>query len=275
MYCKHCCSENMSRTIVLALVITSIVKHTTAFMNIWGSGLLGSKTSATTGSSSVDSFIGELDYDDTLNDATKERTNFLNKMLESKVEVDVVELLKTKNRNDLTLRNPGLWESMQPVASGDWRVIYAPHMTTIANLVGGGNLEVQYLLNEDGTLASHAKFSEFFWIPNNAKIYLSVSGTFGSVDEQNCKVQWDRAWFKVVNSNNMKDEPYATFEDVPDSILKNLISFIGNLMFIEAVSVFPVSFLSNELIVFDFELLGTRICAKKNALSNSKFSPTS
>ena len=268
-------NENMRQTILSVLLITIIVKHAAAFMSSWGSESFGSKKSVSSSRSSVDSFIEELDYDDTLNDASKKRTNFLNQMLESKVDVDVSELLKTKQRNDLTLRNPGLWESMQPVASGDWRVIYAPHMTTIAKLVGGGNLEVQYLLNGDGTLSSHAKFSEFFWIPNNEKLYLSVSGTFGSVDERNCKVQWDRAWFKVVDSKNAEDEPYATFEDVPDSMLKNLISFIGNLMFIEAVSIFPISFLSNELIVFDFELLGTRICARKSSLSNSKFSPIS
>ena len=38
---------------------------------------------------------------------------------------------------------------------------------------------------------------------------------------------------------------------------------MGKALFIEAFAVFPVSYLDDNLIVFDFELLGTRICARK------------
>jgi len=234
--------------------------------------------------SSVESFISALDYDDTLNIASKERTQSLNLIIDSKKEVDVTNILKStssnkqrgNNNNAVSVRNPGLWESMQPVAAGNWKVIYAPHMSTIVSLAGGGDLDVQYLLNDDGTLQSHAKFTNFPWmIPGSPKtLYLSVSGTFQSESDIACKVQWDKAWIRVIDNNDdeTKDEPHARFEDVPDSFLKNIIASVGNSFFVEAVSVFPISFLSDDLIVFDFELLGTRICAAKIKPQSKKFS---
>jgi hypothetical protein len=236
-------------------------------------GIRGSEImSVTSSSSSVDFFLDSLDHDYTLNVASKDRTQILNRVIDSKQEVDVKTLLtKQQSNNDLSVQNPGLWESMQPLAAGNWKVIYAPHMSTIAGLAGNGNLDVQYLLNNDGTLQSHAKFSNFWWIPGGPKtLYLSVSGTFGSVSEEVCKVEWDRAWVRLINNDTEENEPYESFEDVPDSISKDIISRIGNLFFIQAVSVFPISFLSNNLIVFDFELLGTRICASKIESSKPK-----
>ena len=57
--------------------------------------------------------------------------------------------------------------------------------------------------------------------------------------------------------------PYPAIDSVPDSIIKSFIRNVGRYLFVEAVAVFPVSYLDEELIVFDFELLGTRICARK------------
>ena len=52
-------------------------------------------------------------------------------------------------------------------------------------------------------------------------------------------------------------------EDVPASPVKDIINSIGKAMFVDGVAIFPVSFLDDDTIVFDFELLGTKICAKK------------
>ena len=38
---------------------------------------------------------------------------------------------------------------------------------------------------------------------------------------------------------------------------------LGRFFFVDSVSVFPVAYLDADTIVFDFELLGTRICARK------------
>lgn len=62
---------------------------------------------------------------------------------------------------------------------------------------------------------------------------------------------------------DMEDAPYKTFQEVPDSHMKRLINSIGQTFFLESVSVFPVSFLDQDMCVFEFQLLGTRICARK------------
>ena len=95
--------------------------------------------------------------------------------------------------------------------------------------------------------------------------YLSVSGTFGSVNDNVCRVDFDEAWIRTCD-DSFKVQPYESIDSVPDSISKTLIRNMGKALFIEAFAVFPVSYLDDNLIVFDFELLGTRICARKKVL---------
>ena len=79
-----------------------------------------------------------------------------------------------------------------------------------------------------------------------------------------CRVDFDEAWLRTFdNDDSFEEGPYPDITSVPDSISKTLIRKIGRALFIEPFAVFPVSYLDNELIVFDFELLGTRICARK------------
>ena len=181
-------------------------------------------------------FLDSLDHLNDLNQGSKDRTELLNNLIE----------------NGDSLSRPGSRDSFMSVAPGRWRVIYAPHMTTMSGLAGG-KFSVQYDLSKDGTIVSHAKCNFPFF-----KGFLSVSGTFDSVNDQVCRVDFDEAWVKI-NS----EEPYPSIQSVPDSMFKSLIRTLGKAAFIEAFAVFPVSFLDSELIVFDFELLGTRICARK------------
>lgn len=206
------------------------------------------------------SFLDSLDKFNSLNTATPERTKLLNQLIENKITVPAEKVLASSSeRNDngasLSIKDPGLWDSMMPVAPGNWKVIYAPHMTTMANLAGG-RLDVQYLLRQDGTTESHAT-CDFAWLPGNP-VTLSVSGTYASVSDDVCRVDFDQAWYRT-NS----ETPYASLSDVPDSLDKSVVAAIGRLLFLEQFSVFPISFLDEDLVVFDFELLGTRICARK------------
>ena len=130
--------------------------------------------------------------------------------------------------------------------------------------VGGrdGFSPVLYDLKVDGTMISHARYD----FPVVGSGWLSVSGTYASQDEQDmCRVDFDKAWIKVVNSNedDVDDQPFASLDDVPSSLAKSVIQALGQLFFIDAVSIFPVSYLDQDLIVFDFKLLGTRIVARK------------
>lgn len=171
------------------------------------------------------------------------------------------QLLNTVMDKVTSLPNPGSKESFSSVATGVWRVVYAPHMTIMASLVRG-ELSVEYDLREDGTMTSHAKYN---FPLLNLHGYLSASGTYGSVNENVSRVDFDEAWIRTFDEDSIALEqgPYSDIETVPDSISKTLIRNIGRSFFIEPFAVFPVSFLDDNLIVFDFELLGTRICARK------------
>lgn len=173
----------------------------------------------------------------------------------------------TKERTSLvaamTMANPtpkpGSTASFTPLATGTWTIVYAPHISTMGNLLFGSFNPVYYILEKDGTMTSHAKF-EFPLIGSG---WLSVSGTYSSQDEdQQCRVDFDKAWIKVIEDEKEKS-PYMELESVPSGPVKNAINQLGKLFFVDSVSVFPVSYLDQDTIVFDFELLGTRICARK------------
>jgi hypothetical protein len=200
-----------------------------------------------------DSFMVSLDCLDQLNEGTNDRTRLLQRLIDTKSEVSIDEFLSNNLTEGISIKSPAAWESMRSVAAGTWKVVYAPHMTTMASLAGGGSLDVTYALQQDGTMISHAKL-DFSWLP---PLVLSVSGTYGSVSDQVCRVDFDRAWVTLAET------PFPSYDDVPDDVMKPIISFLGKLFFIKQVSVFPVSFLDENLIIFDFELLGTRICARK------------
>lgn len=99
--------------------------------------------------------------------------------MDNKVDQDINTFLKQSSATTSTsvsIENPGQWESMLPVAPGTWNVIYAPHMTTMAKVFGGGEFRVQYIMNEDGTMVSHARLGGFPWLFGLDGVYLSVSG---------------------------------------------------------------------------------------------------
>ena len=209
-------------------------------------------------------FLKSLDTLSMLNQASRERTELLNNMISEKIVTNDLIIPSTSSKDDIiptaSLENPGLESTFSTVAPGTWKVVYAPHITTIAGLAGG-KFDVQYTLFEDGTMTSHARYN----FPVVGEGYLSVSGTYGSVDNTVSRVDFDRAWIKPLSGKNSVqiDEPYERLEDVPASSVKNIINNLGNAVFVDAFAIFPVSFLDEDTIVFDFELLGTRICAKR------------
>lgn len=83
------------------------------------------------------------------------------------------------------------------------------------------------------------------------------------MNDHSCRVDFTEAWVRPFNDDSFISGPYPDVNSVPASLWKELIRKIGNAMFIEPLAVFPISYLDSELIIFDFELLGTRICARK------------
>lgn len=221
-------------------------------------------------------FFASLDTMETLNGATKERSALLAKMIDEKKVVEVGEKSSYQSPPStsvvptISYDKPGSTETFlasgvaSPVAEGKWKVVYAPHMTTAMNIFRG-KFDVTYDLFSDSRIVSHA----YYDFPIVGKGYLSVSGTYGSVanDASNTysRVDFDKAWIKALSSSESTStaSPYESLEAVPDSFLKTIINEIGKRAFIESVAVFPVSFLDDDTIVFEFEFLGTKICAHK------------
>jgi hypothetical protein len=190
--------------------------------------------------------LESLDRPTSLNAATRERTA-------------LVQALTTES----TIVKPGSTASFSMVAPGTWSVVYAPHIYTLG--LQGQIDPVLYMLKPDGTIISHGRLR----IPIlNKSLWLSVSGTYSSQDEDiTSRVDFDKVWIKWNNNGNdanaENDKPYPTLDSVPDSIEKTLIQSVGSTLFIDAVSIFPVLYLDTDLTVFNFDLLGTRICARK------------
>jgi len=213
-------------------------------------------------------FFSSLDSMETLNEATKERSALLAKMIDEKEVVAVGS--QGSGERTISYEKPGSTETflalggVAPVAAGTWKVVYAPHMTTAMDIFRG-RFDVTYDLFADSRIVSHA----YYDFPIVGKGYLSVSGTYGSVandaTDMYSRVDFDKAWLKALPSSASTSTapPYDSLEAVPDSFLKTAINEIGKRAFIESVAVFPVSFLDDDTIVFEFESLGTKICAHK------------
>jgi hypothetical protein len=169
---------------------------------------------------------------------------------------------RTKLVEELTKANPtpkpASTDGFAPFAVGTWRIVYAPHISTMGSLAGGSFDPVYYIMKPNGVMTSHARFS----FPLLGSGWLSVSGTYGSEDDDSvCYVDFNKAW--VSRNISDDDSPLASLEDVPNSLSKSIIQTLGQLGFVRAISVFPVSYLDDDTIVFNFDLLGTRICARK------------
>ena len=273
-----------TRISFVAILIVWLIPHT---FSLAFEGIFSKLSLAKKANNSKSIFLESLDTLQSLNAATKERTQLVSALT-----------------NDNPTLQPGSTSSFQSLAAGTWSVVYAPHIYTMGTLASLSFLEgsgertkelqsttiaratksktsasafdpILYQLSSDGTMVSHAKF-DLPWARKSG--WLSVSGTFSSQDEDRvCRVDFDKTWIKwndasatIDNGDNidnskimMNNQPYPSLESVPESIEKRIIQWIGQSLFLESVSVFPVSYLDFELIVVDFELLGTRICARK------------
>ena len=222
-------------------------------------------------------FLNSLDVRHTLNAATPERTRLLQELC----------AVNPTPRPGST----AAWRADHNIAVGEWRVVYAPHMDAMGRLLRGRFAPVIYQMtsststdedDEDddnvdanspnNKIVSHARVE----LPFLGSWWLSVSGTYGSVDQDRvCRVNFDEAWVRRIvvddendttGSSSPDDDDsyyYPNIDAVPESPAKEWIRRTGRTLFVEAVAVFPVSYLDHDLVVFDFELLGTRICALK------------
>jgi len=215
-------------------------------------------------------FLESLDVLTELNTATAERTRSLQYLCAA---------CNTPPPHP-TAHSAGQQEPFGAVAAGEWRVVYAPHMDFMGRILRARFSPVIYQLDNDteNTIVSHARVQ----LPLVGAWWLSASGTYGSVvdDEDDgdrvvARVTFDEAWVRRIgeeeddngntasSSSSSSCSYYASIDHVPDSFEKELIRRVGRTFFIEPFAIFPVSYLDENLVVFEFELLGTRICAYK------------
>lgn len=144
---------------------------------------------------------------------------------------------------------PGSTASFAPLAPGTWRVAHAPHIAKLSTLVGARFDPILYLLQGDGSITSHVKYS---WL-GAADGWLSTIGRYGSIDGSTSFVQWDDAWWEP-GATRPADDPAA-------GAMAPVVSGLGKLGFISAFANFPVEYLDADLCVFVFPFSQTRIAA--------------
>ena len=100
-------------------------------------------------------------------------------------------------------------------------------------------------------------YVKFCLKPFGLRGHLCTYGNYGEMDESTATIEWDQVWLDFNT-----DRP-STRDEVDKHVLPLLIQTIGKTAFVKSVSLFPISYLSDNLIVFTFKLLGTRIVASK------------
>jgi hypothetical protein len=161
--------------------------------------------------------------------------------------------VKELEKLDSPIQSPGLQKQHEKVATGLWRVTHAPHIRNLLQPLLLTDFDVYYQLDK-GKMYSFVKFV-FRPFPK-IRGHLCTYGSYGEVDENTSTIEWDSVWL------DFDDKP-SKVRETERHVLAGPIQAIGKTAFVKGVSVFPVSYLSDSLIIFTFKLLGTRIVASK------------
>jgi hypothetical protein len=152
---------------------------------------------------------------------------------------------------------PGNESNFKKYAKGLWRVSYAPHIRTLEKVLFT-SFDVFYAL-DNASLESYVKFKTRLFGIDLFQGHLCASGTYGSLNENETTITWDQVW---CDFNTFEQGPSKSNE-ISIHFLPQIVQPLGKLAFIKSVSKFPVFYLDNSLIVFEFSLLGTKIVAYK------------
>ena len=165
-------------------------------------------------------------------------------------------------RNLNPTQRPGADESYAKYAKGLWRVSYAPHIQAIERL-SGTRFDVYYAL-EDGLMESYVRFESRLLGKAFARGHLCASGSYGSLSDDETSITWKRVWCDL---NKFALGP-STADEINKHLSPKFVQTLGILAFVQSVSRFPVFYLDNDVVMFEFSLLGTKIVAAKvNSLS--------
>eukprot|EP00316_Scyphosphaera_apsteinii_P016583 CAMPEP_0119343244 /NCGR_PEP_ID=MMETSP1333-20130426/106343_1 /TAXON_ID=418940 /ORGANISM="Scyphosphaera apsteinii, Strain RCC1455" /LENGTH=203 /DNA_ID=CAMNT_0007355625 /DNA_START=271 /DNA_END=879 /DNA_ORIENTATION=+ len=145
---------------------------------------------------------------------------------------------------------PGSTRSFAPIATGRWRVAFAPHIIKLSALGYVTFDPILYVLNAQGGIESNVQYK---WL-GGVHGWLSTRGRYGSRDEDEVSfVEWDEAWW-----NPGAAVPTAS---PADGAFASIVSALGDAGFVSAFANFPVKYLDRDVCIFEFPLSGTRIMA--------------
>ena len=152
--------------------------------------------------------------------------------------------------------------SLIKFSTGRWQICYAPHIRVLEKILLT-SFDVFYDFDISRDSSSRDSFGLTSNVYYNSKLFgsgwLNTQGKVTSVSDTICQINWENIWWDV-NSQIMKA---SALTDVKKHILPELIQAIGTKGFIEGVSKFPVVYLDENFVVFEFSLFGTRICARR------------
>mmetsp|Transcript_3440 Transcript_3440/g.4571 ORF Transcript_3440/g.4571 Transcript_3440/m.4571 type:complete len:233 (-) Transcript_3440:211-909(-) len=134
--------------------------------------------------------------------------------------------------------------------AGTWQVVHAPHLAFLSNLALSKLRPVQYYLTKDMKMSSSVRYNSFIF----GYGWLSTAGYYNiSPGNKNVNIIWDKVWW---------NPEYLERPTPPeDGFLPGLIQTLGIVGFSEPLSVFPVAYVDESIVTFNF--LGVKITATK------------
>ncbi|CAK9236610.1 unnamed protein product [Sphagnum troendelagicum] len=136
-------------------------------------------------------------------------------------------------------------------ALGVWDVFYAPHISRISKSVGVNINPLRYILSPSGFVSNVQYMSPF------GDGWLSAAGDFVVRDNQTVEVLFDSFWWDI-GRDSLQPDPKGQ-----GSVLRTMVNVMGKGAFIQSLSAYPVHFADEDIVVFEFTPLKTKIAARK------------
>jgi len=144
---------------------------------------------------------------------------------------------------------------------GTWKVFHAPHISNMSRYLFNTKFEpIIYRLGPNNSIISNVKFSSSL-----GNGWLSAAGTIHCIYDASVELRFERFWVDlgeglredVVTQGSQKGSGYIA------TAVDQVIGSIGRAAFFPQFAVFPIHYLDDELTVFEFTPLSSKISARR------------
>ncbi|MEW5318229.1 MAG: hypothetical protein WDW38_009467 [Sanguina aurantia] len=139
------------------------------------------------------------------------------------------------------------------LGQGTWQVFYAPHIASISSTFGVTFDTIQYVLDGD-KLSSNVRYSH----PLLGTGWLSASGGLAAKDDDTVELHFDKFWI-----DGGADGLRPTLTEGTSQPSDSMITAVGKAGFLPQFAVFPVAYLDEDLAVFEFPPLKSKIAVRR------------